>query len=104
MNRIGLIGTMLAASISLAACESYGDRNPELRGAGVGAAIGAAAGAGVGAVVGGVSPVEGAIAGAVAGAVIGAVTADGRQWYRDDRGNCFYVRDGRRIYDYDQRC
>lgn len=92
---------LASATISLGACSSYGD-NSRLEGVGRGAAIGAAGGAAVGAVVDGVSPVEGAAAGAAVGAVVGALTD--RDWRRDDRGNCYYVRDGRRVYDYDRRC
>ncbi len=93
---------ILAASVSLGACSSY-DNDRQLGRIGTGAAIGAAGGAAVGAVVDGVSPVEGAAAGAVAGAVVGAVT-NNRNWQRDNRGNCYYVNDGRRVYDYDRDC
>lgn len=106
MRRTMLVAPLAALGLSLGACaaDRYGHNdNDTLERAGTGAAIGAAAGAGVGAVVGGVSPIEGAAAGAVAGGVIGAATANDRRWYRDDRGYCFYVHDGRRIYDYDRR-
>ena len=108
MRKTMMMGMVLAASASLAACTSYdryGD-NRQVERAATGAAIGAAGGAAVGAVVDGVSPVEGAVAGAVAGGVIGAVTGDSnRRWYRDDRGYCYWVdNDGRRRYDYDKRC
>ena len=91
-----------AAGLSLGACSSYGDNDGRLGGVARGAAIGAAGGAAVGAVVDGVSTVEGAAAGAAVGAVVGAVTD--RDWRRDGNGNCYYVRDGRRVYDYDRRC
>ncbi|MEN3971475.1 YMGG-like glycine zipper-containing protein [Sphingomicrobium sp. XHP0235] len=69
-----------------------------------GAAIGAAAGAVGGAVVKGVSTVEGAAIGAAAGAVLGAVIK-GKQYYRDTRGNCYYVdKNGNPVYDYDTKC
>jgi hypothetical protein len=46
----------------------------------------------------------GAAGGAVAGAVLGAVV-NGRQYYRDTRGYCYYVdQQGRPIYDYNTRC
>ena len=107
--------TLLAsiAALSLGACatsdpygyDRYGDRDSgQLGRAATGAAVGAAAGAAVGAVVGGVSPVEGAAAGAVAGGVIGAVSGRDRQYYRDERGYCYYVTSsGRRVYD-DRGC
>ena len=48
--------------------------------------------------------VQGATAGAVAGGVLGAVR-NGRQYYRDTRGYCYYVDQyGRPIYDYNTRC
>lgn len=101
-----LLAPIAVAGLSLGACASdpYGyDDNRQLERAAGGAAIGAAGGAAVGAVVDGVSVGEGAAVGAVAGGAIGAVTANDRRWYRDDRGYCFYMRDGRRIYDYDRR-
>ena len=72
---------------------------------GRGAGIGAAGGAVLGAVVPGINPVEGAAIGAAGGAVVGAIQdgnrdRDRRRWYRDDRGNRYWVdRDGRRHYD-----
>lgn len=113
MRKSALFGLTVAASMSLGACatndrygDGYGHQNQGVQRAATGAAIGGAAGAALGAVVGGISPVEGAIAGAVAGGVIGAVTDNnGRKWYRDTRGYCFYVNDrGERIYNYDARC
>lgn len=101
MRKFALLTTALAASVSLGACSSY-NNDRQLGSIGRGAAIGAAGGAAVGAVVNGVSPVEGAAAGAVAGAVVGAVTS--RNWQRDNRGDCYYVSDGRRVYDYDRDC
>lgn len=87
------------------ATDRYDRDDRQLYRAATGAAVGGAVGAGVGAVVDGVSPVEGAAAGAVAGGVIGAVTGDRRRWYRDRRGDCFYLNEQRRrIYDYGRRC
>lgn len=102
---------MLVAGVSVTGCATnrYGDpyndgRSSTAGRAATGGAIGAAVGAGVGAVVGGVSPVQGAIAGGIAGAVLGAVV-NGRQYYRDTRGYCYYVdNQGRPIYDYNARC
>jgi phage tail tape-measure protein len=107
-----MMSMMLAAGLSLGACATndgygYDDRNDRQMGRAVGgAAIGAAAGAGVGAVVDGVTPVEGAIVGAIAGGAIGAATSgNDRRWYRDRRGDCYYVDNrGEWIYDYDRRC
>lgn len=98
--------TALAATLVAGACatDPYGRDDRQLRSAATGAAVGGAVGAGVGAIVDGVSPVEGAAAGAVAGGVIGAVRSDQRRWYRDRRGDCYYVDRGRRIYDYRRRC
>lgn len=86
---------LLAVGTVLSGCETD---NQTLRRTGTGAAIGAAGGAVAGAVIPGVSVGEGAVAGAVAGGVIGAVSGDGRRYYWDDRGDCFYVKDDRRIY------
>jgi hypothetical protein len=72
--------------------------------AATGAAIGGVGGAIAGAVIPGVSPVTGAIAGAVLGGVLGA-TVNGRQYYRDTRGYCYYVDQyGQPHYDYNTRC
>jgi hypothetical protein len=72
--------------------------------AATGAAVGALGGAAVGAVVPGVSPIEGAIGGAILGGVLGAVV-NGRQYYRDTRGYCYYVDQyGRPHYNYNVRC
>src|SRR5690554_1850643 len=103
------ISVICGCSLALAACSTtdrygYERDNRGLERAATGAAIGGAVGAGVGAVVDGVSPVEGAVAGAVVGGVAGAVTGNDRRWYRDNRGDCYYVDDGRRVYDYGRRC
>ena len=109
MKNVALAAALMAGlTVSGCATNRYGDPynggNSTATRAATGGAIGAAVGAGVGAVVGGVSPVEGAIAGGIAGAVLGAVI-NGRQYYRDTRGYCYYVdRDGRPIYDYNARC
>ncbi len=107
----------LAASVAVSGCATTnpygynndpyynsGYNNPNARGAATGAAAGAIAGGVLGAVVPGVSTVEGAVAGAVLGGVLGAVR-NGRQYYRDTRGYCYYVDQyGRPIYDYNTRC
>jgi hypothetical protein len=69
-----------------------------------GAALGAAGGAIAGAVLPGIKPGTGAIAGAILGGVLGA-TVNGRQYYRDTRGYCYYVDQyGQPHYSYDIRC
>src|SRR3954469_19809618 len=69
-----------------------------------GAAAGAVGGAIAGAVIPGVSVGQGAIAGAILGGVLGA-TVNGRQYYRDTRGYCYYVDQyGQPHYDYNTRC
>ena len=116
MRKAATLGILAAASISLGACATndrygYNDRyydndNSGLARAATGAALGAAAGAAVGGVVDGVSVGQGAAVGAIAGGAIAAATDDnGRPWYRDRRGYCYYVeRDGDVRYDYDRRC
>jgi phage tail tape-measure protein len=85
-----MIAMLLAGSLSLGACATYGPEDDTLRGAGTGAAIGAAAGAGLGAVVGGLSPIGGAAIGAAVGGLAGAVWADrNNDGYADG-----YVREG----------
>ena len=111
------LSAALAASVAVSGCATtnpYGYNNDpyyqnqnqqgQYGGAVGGAAAGAVAGGVLGAVVPGVSTVEGAIAGAVLGGVLGAVR-NGRQYYRDTRGYCYYVDQyGRPIYDYNTRC
>ncbi len=104
------ISAALAASVAVTGCATnpYGYQDPYYQGqqnrAVRGAAAGGAAGAVIGAVVPGVSTVEGAVAGAVLGGVLGAVI-NGRQYYRDTRGYCYYVdAQGRPVYDYNARC
>lgn len=110
MKKLGLTAA-IAASVAVTGCATnpYGYNDPYRQNTNAGrAATGAAVGAGIGAVAGavipGVSTVEGAIAGGIAGAVLGAVR-NGRQYYRDTRGYCYYVDPyGRPIYDYNTRC
>jgi hypothetical protein len=72
--------------------------------AATGAAIGAVGGAIAGKIIPGVNTTTGAIAGAVLGGVLGA-TVNGRQYYRDTRGYCYYVDQyGQPHYDYNTRC
>ncbi len=110
------ITAALAASVAVTGCATSnpygyndpyynsGQQNPNASGAVQGATAGAVAGGVLGAVVPGVSTVGGAVAGGVAGAVIGAVV-NGRQYYRDTRGYCYYVDQyGQPHYNYQVRC
>lgn len=114
MKKLGLAAVLAAASVSVAGCATYpnqygydpyyGRPNSQLGNAAAGAAIGAAGGAIAGAVLPGVSAGTGALAGAVLGGVLGA-TINGRQYYRDTRGYCYYVDQyGQPHYDYNVRC
>ena len=109
MKKVILTAT-LAASLGVSACATnpygYNDpyQNDQARRAATGAAIGGAAGAVACAVLPGVSPIGGAVAGAVLGGVLGAVV-NGRQYYRDTRGYCYYVDQyGQPHYNYNVRC
>jgi hypothetical protein len=127
MKKLGLAAA-LAATVSVAGCATnpgygydpyygqpgynngyygqapyYGNRSTGANVA-TGAAIGAATGAVAGAVIPGVSTGAGAVAGAILGGVLGA-TVNGRQYYRDTRGYCYYVDQyGQPHYSYDIRC
>jgi hypothetical protein len=84
------LAMLMAGSLSLGACSSYGNNDETLASAGTGAAVGAAAGAGLGAVVGGINPIEGAVIGAAVGGLAGAVWSDrNNDGYADG-----YVREG----------
>jgi hypothetical protein len=126
MKKLGLAAA-LAASVAVTGCATYPNQygydpygynngyyspygyngygyNSQLGRAATGAAIGAAGGAIAGAVLPGVSAGTGALAGAVLGGVLGA-TVNGRQYYRDTRGYCYYVDQyGQPHYSYDIRC
>lgn len=85
-----VLAILMAGSVSLGACTSYGNNDETLRSAGTGAALGGVAGAGLGAVVGGINPIEGAAIGAAVGGLAGAVWADrNNDGYADG-----YVREG----------
>jgi hypothetical protein len=121
MRKLGLAAA-LAASVAVTGCATYpnqygydpygynngyynnGYNQPSAGNVATGAAIGAATGAVAGAVLPGVKPGTGAIAGAILGGVLGA-TVNGRQYYRDTRGYCYYVDQyGQPHYSYDTRC
>jgi phage tail tape-measure protein len=85
-----IYAVLLAGSLALGACSTYGNNDETLESAGTGAAVGAVAGAGLGAVVGGLSPIEGAAIGAAVGGLAGAIWADNdNDGYADG-----YVREG----------
>ena len=122
MRKLGLAAA-LAASVAVTGCATYPNQygydpygynngyygpgygsNNTAAHAATGAAIGAVGGAIAGKVIPGVSTGEGAIAGAILGGVLGA-TVNGRQYYRDTRGYCYYVDQyGQPHYDYNTRC
>ena len=121
MKKVGL-SVALAASIAVTGCATnpygYGYNDPyynngyynngynndQARRAATGAAVGAVGGAIAGGVLPGVSTGQGAIAGAILGGVLGAVV-NGRQYYRDTRGYCYYVDQyGQPHYNYQVRC
>ena len=122
MRKIGLAAA-LAASIAVTGCATYPNQygydpyygnngyynngygqNPQAGNVVAGAAIGAGTGAVAGAVLPGLQPGTGAVVGAILGGVIGA-SVNGRQYYRDTRGYCYYVDQyGQPHYDYSTRC
>ncbi|NUR44888.1 MAG: hypothetical protein HOP91_01860 [Sphingomonas sp.] len=130
MRKLGLAAA-LAASVAVTGCATYpnqygydpygynngyynngygyngygynGYGNPNGSNVAAGAAVGAVGGAIASKALGG-SAVGGAVAGAILGGVLGA-TINGRQYYRDTRGYCYYVDQyGNPHYSYDVRC
>ena len=82
----------------------YGYNNSRAGNAVGGAAVGAVGGAIAGKIIPGVNTTTGAVAGAILGGVLGA-SVNGRQYYRDTRGYCYYVDQyGQPHYSYDIRC
>jgi hypothetical protein len=127
MRKLGLAAA-LAASVAVTGCATYPNQygydpyygnsgyynngyygqqpygNQKAANVATGAAVGAVGGAIAGKVIPGVSTGGGAIAGAILGGVLGA-TVNGRQYYRDTRGYCYYVDQyGQPHYSYDIRC
>ena len=118
MKKLGFTAA-LAASVAVTGCATYPNqygyndpynqgyygqpRSPAGNAVG-GAVAGAATGAIAGAVLPGLKPGTGAIAGAVLGGVLGSMI-NGRQYYRDTRGYCYYVDQyGQPHYNYQVRC
>ena len=118
MRKFGL-AVIAAGSLAAAGCATYPNQygyDPYYGGSGCNQggyqydsqggriATGAADGAVAGAVIPGLSVGQGAVAGAILGGVLGA-TVNGRQYYRDMRGYCYYVDQyGQPHYSYDIRC
>ena len=102
--------TALPLAIMLCSCAT--DQYGAPPNAGKRAMVGAAAGAAIGALAGsalGSDALSGAAMGAVAGGAVGAAVPgkvfEGRQYYRDTRGYCYYIdRNGQPQYDGSVRC
>jgi len=126
MKKFGLVAA-LAASVAVTGCATYPnqygydpygynngyynngynngyDGSSQAGRAATGAAVGAVGGAIAGKIIPGVNTTTGAVAGAILGGVLGA-TVNGRQYYRDTRGYCYYVDQyGQPHYNYNTRC
>jgi len=123
MRKFGLVAA-LAASVAVTGCATYPNQygydpygynngyynngyyggSSQASRAATGAAVGAVGGAIAGKIIPGVNTTTGAVAGAILGGVLGA-TVNGRQYYRDTRGYCYYVDQyGQPHYSYDVRC
>ncbi|MDB5662478.1 MAG: hypothetical protein JWM38_197 [Sphingomonas bacterium] len=94
MKKMALFAAVAAFTVAGAAPSYAQNANQILRGT----AIGAGGGAIAGAVIPGLSVGEGALVGAAGGAAITALTKNNRKYYRDRRGNRYYIRNGRRTY------
>jgi uncharacterized protein YcfJ len=106
VKKLGTIG--LAATMLLTGCTTTGLQNDTTTRTVVGAATGAALGA-LGGHASGAGAFEGAALGAVAGGAAGAIVPgkvfEGRQYYRDTRGYCYFVdRSGQPHYDGTVNC
>jgi uncharacterized protein YcfJ len=103
---------LLVAACSLAILSSGCSTTGRQTDAATRTVIGSAAGAAIGAVAGGATGAgafQGAALGAIAGGAVGALVpgriVEGRQYYRDTRGYCYYVdKNGRPQYDGTVRC
>ena len=102
-----LVISAVALSVGGCATDPYGSSNAGRR-AEIGAAVGAVAGALGGRAIGS-DAFTGAAVGALAGGAIGALmpvgVVNGRQYYRDTRGYCYYIdSSGHPQYDPAVRC
>jgi len=93
MKHMALIAAAAAMTMGAAAPTYAQNTNQVLRGT----AIGAGGGAVAGAIIPGLGVGEGALIGAAGGAAVTALTKN-RKYYRDSRGNRYYVKKGRRYY------
>ena len=103
--------TIFPAALSLAACATSSDpygagpsaAKRTVYGAAAGAALGAVAGTALGDPFSGAA--LGALAGGAAGALIPGPVVNGRQYYKDTRGYCYYIdENGQPKYDGSVRC
>ncbi len=102
MNRLLLVAA--ASSLSLSACATDPRYDRQIAGVATGAVIGAGVGAVAGSVIPGIGTGAGAIVGGILGSAVGAIV-NGKQYYRDTRGYCYYVdHQGRPQYNYNVRC
>ena len=108
MNRTLLTGLPALLILSACATNPYGAPPNAATRTIYGAAAGAAIGALAGSALGGDAfsgAAAGAAAGGAAGALIPGTVFQGRQYYRDTRGYCYYIdRDGQPQYDGSVRC
>jgi hypothetical protein len=93
MKHMALIAAAATMSLGAAIPAEAQNTNQVLRGT----AIGGAGGAVAGALIPGLGVGEGAAIGAVGGAAVTALTKN-RKYYRDARGNRYYIKNGRRVY------
>ena len=108
MKQTLLAAIPIALTLSAFATDRYGNPPDAGKRTIVGAAAGAALGAVAGAALGGDAVTGaglGAIAGGAAGALVPGKVFEGRQYYKDTRGYCYYIgRDGRAKYDGTVKC
>ena len=108
MNRTLLTGLPALLILSACATNPYGGPPSATTRTVYGAAAGAAIGALAGSALGGDAfsgAAAGSAAGGAAGALIPGTVFQGRQYYRDTRGYCYYIdRDGQPQYDGSVRC
>ena len=92
MKRMAMIAA--AAAMTLGGAPLYAQSTKQVQ---KGTAIGAGGGALLGAVVPGISTGNGALIGAAGGAAYTALSKN-KKYYRDARGNRYYIKNGRRVY------
>jgi uncharacterized protein YcfJ len=103
MKRL-LMTAAAATSLALGGCATNPAHDQRIAGAAVGGVLGATAGAVAGSVIPGIGTGAGAFVGGALGATVGAIV-NGRQYYRDTRGYCYYVDQyGQAHYNYNVRC